>query len=74
MRGATPREQADGARLELEDDADTGIEAVEVVEHGGAREGGPGRLVGGESIAWDGRVLNVATGGHVVGGGHHLLE
>lgn len=75
VRGAAPGEETDDARLELEDDADAGVEAVEIVEHGSAGEGWAGGLVGGEGVAWDGGVLDVAAGGHVlVGGGHDLLE
>lgn len=55
LRGAAPKEKADGARLEFEDNADAGVEAGEIGGHGSGRKRWAGGLVGGGLSGGGGR-------------------
>lgn len=64
MGRLAPGEEADDLGLELEDDADAGVEAAEVGGHGGYGEARAGR-VGGERIRCGG--VEGGAGGNVRG-------
>ena len=59
MGRLAPREEAEEAVLELEDDADAGVEAAEVVRHG--REGEVGPLGVGARVVADVGVIALAA-------------